>query len=50
MHNITQQEWHIITYGSGANFNSRVTKCKSVHSLTITGTQTLGGALGLQII
>ena len=37
-----------ITHGGGANFNSRVAKCESVNSLTITGAQTLGCTLGLQ--
>lgn len=37
-----------ITHGGGANFNSRVAKCESVDSLTITGAQTLSCALGLQ--
>ena len=37
-----------ITHGGGANFNGRVAECESVDSLTITGTQTLSCALGLQ--
>ena len=37
-----------IAHRSGANINGRVTKRESVHSLIVTGTQTLSCTLGLQ--